>query len=178
MNSIQITFRDIPQSAAVHQNIHDHIAKLKQHCDDFLACRVVLTAPPGHQQKGELYSVRITLLLPDKELVVNHKNNSDLYVAIHASFQAMLHKAEAYLARKRVNLKAPVIPTQGSVAKIFPEANFGFINDHEGNEYYFNDHHVVAKCFAKLKVGDKVNFTIVPAQEGLQAHHISPVKHH
>jgi cold shock CspA family protein/ribosome-associated translation inhibitor RaiA len=176
MNSIQITFRDIPQSAAVHQSIHDHIAKIKQHCDSFLACRVVLAAPPGHQHKGELYNVRITLLFHDKELLVNNKNHSDLYVAIHDSFQAMMHKAEAYAARKRAHLKTPEIPIQGTIARIFLDEGFGFIHDQAGNEYYFNDQHVLAKHFAKLKVGDKVSFTIVTAQEGLQAHHISLVK--
>lgn len=174
MNSTQITFRDIPHSEAVYKQIHDYINKLTHHCTDFINCKVVLTAPPKHQHKGELYKVRVEVSLPTTKILINNKHNLDLYVAIHDSFQALEKKIESYLQRRHDSYHNVAVTAYGTIVKLFSEDNFGFIKDASDNEYYFNASHVVTKKFTQLCLGDEVNFTVATGKDGgLQAHHIT-----
>lgn len=177
MHSTQITFRDIPHSEAVYKQVHDYINKISHYCQEFTSCKVVLVAPPKHKYKGQLYSVRISLALPETQIIINHKHHPDLYVAIHDSFQALEKKTESYLQKRRENHRGLGLPTHGTIIKLFPDDNFGFIVDEQENEYYFNDKHLVTKHFQQLRIGDKVNFIGEEGREGLQASHIT-CRHH
>ena len=67
MNSVQVTFRDIPYSAALENQIYEHAEKLNEFYDKFTHCRVVITTPQKHKHQGKIYSIRINLTVPGKE---------------------------------------------------------------------------------------------------------------
>jgi len=68
---LQITFRNMPPSEAIENNIREKTAKLKSFDNRIISCRVVVEAPHRHRHKGKAYQVRIDLTVPGSELVIN-----------------------------------------------------------------------------------------------------------
>jgi len=177
MNSVQVTFRDFPYSEALETHIYEHVEKIKQFFDHFIHCRVVLSVPQKHKHQGKIFNVRITLLVPGKDIVVTRKENEDIYVAIRDAFDAVMRKLEDYLRRRRGNVKTHDLPLQGSIVRLFPEEGFGFVKGQDDNEYYFSATNVASTTFDRLSVGDVVQFLIESGGDGLQARHITVEKH-
>lgn len=177
MSPIQVTFRDLPYSAHIEQDIHAHAEKINQFCKRFIHCRVVLTIPQNHKHQGKLYNVRINLLVPGKEIVVTHQENEDIKVAIRDAFDALIRQLEDYMRRRRGDVKTHDIPLQGFVVRIFPQENFGFIKGQDGNEYYFTANNIASTSFEHLAIGDMVQFLATVSGEGLQARRITLEKH-
>jgi ribosomal subunit interface protein len=103
---LQVTFRDMPQSDAVEARIRDKTEKLGRHYDRIMGCRVVIESPQRHKHQGKLHSVRIDLTVPGAELVANHTQNEDVYVAIRDAFDAMTRQLEDYARRQRGDVKS------------------------------------------------------------------------
>jgi len=91
---LQITFRDVPPSAAVEEKIRARAAKLERFGKPITGCRVVIEAPHRHHHKGFGYNVRIDLTLPGQEIVVNREPQSDLYAAVRDAFDAATRQLE------------------------------------------------------------------------------------
>ena len=69
---LQITFRNMPRSQAIENNIREKASKLESFYDRIMSCRVIVEAPHRHHRKGKTYEVRIDLTVPGGELVINH----------------------------------------------------------------------------------------------------------
>ena len=177
MNSIQVTFRDLPYSQSLEDSIQDHADKLSQHFERFLHCRVVLTISQNHKHQGKLYNVRINLAVPGKELVVTKQQDEDIHVAIRDAFNALGRQLDDYFRKRRGDVKKHEALLYGFVVRIFPGEGFGFIKGHDGNEYYFSATNVASKTFHHLAVGDTVQFMTEAGNEGLQAHRVTIEKH-
>src|SRR3989338_5790092 len=105
MLPIQITIRDIPNSQAIEDRVHQKAEKLTKFYQHINSCRVVIDVPQKHKHQGKLFSVRIDLTVPGKELVVSHKLNEDLYVAIRDAFHALERQLETYARKRRGDVK-------------------------------------------------------------------------
>lgn len=105
MLPIQITIRDVPNSQALEECISKKIKKLEQFYQRMVSCRVVIDVPQKHKHQGKLFSVHIDLMMPGKELVVNHKQNEDVYVAIRDAFLALEHQLKTYARKRRGEVK-------------------------------------------------------------------------
>jgi ribosomal subunit interface protein len=103
---LQVTFRDMPPSDAVETRIREKTEKLARHYDRIMACRVVVESPQRHKHQGKLHSVRIDLTVPGAELVANHAQDEDVYVAIRDAFDAMTRQLEDYARRQRGDVKS------------------------------------------------------------------------
>ena len=68
---LQITFRNMPPSQAIEDNIREKASKLESFYDRIMSCRVIVEAPHRHHRKGKAYEVRIDLTVPGGKLVVN-----------------------------------------------------------------------------------------------------------
>jgi cold shock CspA family protein len=68
---LQITFRNMPPSLAIEDNIREKASKLESFYDRIMSCRVIVEAPHRHHRKGKAYEVRIDLTVPGGKLVVN-----------------------------------------------------------------------------------------------------------
>lgn len=178
MNSIQVTFRDLPYSQALERNIHEHAEKLSQFYEHFIHCRVVLTISQNHKHQGKLYNVRINLMVPGREIVVTRQQDEDIYVAIRDAFHALTRQLEDYIRRRRGEVKKHETLQYGFVVRLFLDEGYGFIKGQDGNEYYFSATNVASKTFNQLAVGDAVFFLAEPGSDGLQAHRITLERHH
>lgn len=174
---LEITFRDIPHSAAIEQDIREKADKLNQYASEIISCHVVVEQTQKHQHQGKLHNVRITLNLPSKnEIAVTRKQNEDLYVAIRDAFDSLIIKLKDTHQQLRGHVKNHPTLMQGKIVRLFNHDGFGFIENTDGGEYYFNRSNVVSPNFDRLKVGLDVHFIEVVGDDGLQAHRVSASK--
>lgn len=107
---LQITFHDMPPSAAVEANIRKKAERLRSFFAIISGCRVLVEAPHRYHHKGKLYRVRIDLTMPGLELVVDRdpgmdSAHEDVYVAIRDAFDAARRKLQDYARRRRGSVK-------------------------------------------------------------------------
>jgi ribosomal subunit interface protein len=179
MLPVQITMRDVPTSEALETIINDKAQKLTHFYQRILNCHVVIEVVQKHKRQGKLFGVRVDLTVPGKELVVNRKEDEDLYLAINEAFHAIERQLEKYSHRRRGDIKKNYADstTRGQIARLFPEGGYGFIQGTDGEEFYFNEVSVAYTKFDKLVVGDIVQFLPQASNDGWQAHRVMLEKH-
>jgi ribosomal subunit interface protein len=123
MLPIQITIRDIPSSQALEEHIRKKAEKLRQHYQQIQSCRIVVELPQKHKHQGKLFSVHIDLVVPGKELVVNRKENEDVYIAVGKAFDALKRQIGDYAQRRRGDVKGH--------EKLTREVGNDWLNDEE-----------------------------------------------
>ncbi|HEU0202041.1 MAG TPA: HPF/RaiA family ribosome-associated protein [Burkholderiaceae bacterium] len=175
---LQIAFREMPKSDAVEADIQRHAAKLDEFCDHIMSCRVTVEAPARHKHQGRLYSVHIDLKAPSEEIAsTRHHEHEDVYVAIRDAFDAVKRRLEDYVRKQRGQTKPHAPLVHGRIVRLF-EAGHGFIEDDDGNEYYFDRASVERPSFDQLEVGAAVEFLAELAALGRQAKRVSVSEHH
>jgi ribosomal subunit interface protein len=183
---VQVTFRNMDRSEAVEANVLERTEKLERFFDRIISCKVVIEAPHRRHNKGKLYNVRIDLVVPGKELIVNRngpKNpaHEDVYVAIRDAFNAAARVLEDHTRKVRGETKTHEAPRHGKVVRIFPYEGYGFIQTSEGREIYFHRNSVVNDGFDALEVGSEVRLVVAydESPQGPQASTVTPIgKHH
>ena len=103
---LQVVFHDLERSDAIEEAVRKHAADLDNHFDRITSCRVVVGAPHRHHSHGRIYSVRIDIHVPRKEIVVNKdhgddQSHEDVYVAINHAFKAAKRQLDAYSRKLR-----------------------------------------------------------------------------
>ena len=94
---LQITLRDLPHSDALDSHIREKAQKLEQYFSGLIGCRVVVEKSGKHHQQGHLFKVHIDLTAPGKEIVVDRKEDEDVYVALRDAFDAAKRQLEDYV---------------------------------------------------------------------------------
>jgi ribosomal subunit interface protein len=105
MQAIQITIRAVPHS----DSLQDHVRKKAEALDEMYrrisGCRVIIDQSQKNKHQGKLFKVCIDVRVPGKELVVNHKENEDVYIAIRDAFNAIHRQLETYVQKHRGDVK-------------------------------------------------------------------------
>lgn len=194
---LQITFRNMPPSQAIEDNVREKVSKLEGFYDRIMSCRVIVEAPHRHHRKGKAYEVRIDLTVPGGELVINrapkrlkaadsrlaepeatliesheptkHAAHADVYVAIRDAFNAAGRKLQDHARRRSGAVKLHEGPPRARVARLFPEEGYGFLETPEGREIYFHSNSVLQPGFDHLEVGAEVHFAEEQGEKGPQA---------
>ena len=169
---LQITFRNMPPSAAVRANIQKHADKLALLHDHIMSCRVVVRAPHRHHRKGSLYQVSIDAKVPGTEIAVNrdpgeHHAHQDINVAVRDAFNALARRLEDVARRRRGDVKTHEAEPHGRVARLFPD--HGFIEGANGDQVFFHAHSVENDGFNRLQIDDAVHYNAEIGEKGLQA---------
>jgi ribosome-associated translation inhibitor RaiA len=108
--ALQIRFHGTDPSPALEAKVRDHAGKLEQYYDGIVGCRVALELLHQHHEKGNLYSVKVWITVPDGEIAVTHDTgrdhrHEDPYVAVHDAFRAARRQLEDYARRRRGDVK-------------------------------------------------------------------------
>ena len=98
---LQITIRHMASSPALTARIHEEVEKLSMHCPDIVNCRAVIEQRDRHKSQGRSSNVRVALLVPGEELVVNHDHDEDVYVAVRDAFATLSRRLEDFIRRRR-----------------------------------------------------------------------------
>lgn len=167
---IHIIFNKLKFSRAIENNAQRHAAKLGKYFDNIMNCKVSIETH-HHQNKGNIYHVRIDLIVPNAELVVNRElgenhAHEDVYVAIRDAFLAMTRQLKKYAQKQRGAVKHHALPPEGRIREIAPVADYGFIETIDGRSLRFTSKSVVDFDFNKLEVGTKVFFIEAASNDG------------
>ena len=95
----------MPSSDAVETRVREKADKLTRFYDRIVNCRVVIEMPQRHKHQGKLHSVRIDLSVPGAELVANHAQDEDVYVALRDAFAAITRQLEEFARKQRGEVK-------------------------------------------------------------------------
>jgi ribosome-associated translation inhibitor RaiA len=162
---LKITFRNMPPSKAIEDNVREKAAKLDSFSDRIMSCRVIVEAPHRHHHKGKAYEVRIDLTVPGAELVINrapkrlaaaklelasdekalaeshepskHAAHEDVYVAIRDAFNAAGRKLQDYARRHSGAVKVHDGGPPARVTKLIPEKRYVFLRPPMGEKFTF-----------------------------------------
>lgn len=159
----------------VEKVVADHVAQLEERWGRITACRVVLKGPGLHHRKGGLYEVHIRLALPDgREVNVSRtptedERHSDLTFAINDAFKHARRQLQDQVRRTQGDVKQHEGQPIGTVVRLDPSGEFGFLEAGDGQEIYFHRNSVLEDGFARLHIGSRVTFAEEPGDKGAQA---------
>ncbi len=173
---LQITFRNIPKSNAIEANINEKATKLDRFYDRIMSCRIVVEESQRRHHQGKLYSVRVDITVPGKELAVSRQENEDVYVAIRDTFDAAVRILEEHSNRSQREVKSHETTPTGRIARIFPGEAYGFIKTQDNREIYFHRNSVLNEEFSRLRFGAEVTFIEEQGKEGPQAARVAIAK--
>lgn len=170
---VQITFRDIPPSAAVAAHVERRAEKLETFFFRMSKCHVVVEEPHRHSRQGKKYRVEIDMHVPGRELVISKNpedSKEDLHAAIDVAFDDAERILEEYARQLRPDLKTHLAPPRGIITKVFHDRGYGFITaEGDGHDVYFHRNSVLDEKFEKLTVGTKVRYAEEDGDKGPQA---------
>lgn len=172
---VEIDFQGMPAEPTIRDAIVKHIDDLEQRFGRLTAGRVVLKAPGGHHRTGGLYEVNIRLALPEgREVNVDRtaqadERHSDLTFAINDAFKRARRQLQDKVRQLQGQVKHHEGSPSGTVARLDPSGEFGFIETNDGREVYFHRNSVLDNGFARLVEGTRVTFTEEVGEKGPQA---------
>ena len=182
---IHISFRNTEPSAAVEAFIREKAAALERFSQRITALAVAIECPPRRPRGGKFYQVHLRLSMPGKDILVGRdrmkdESHRDVYVAIRDAFSAASRQLQDYARTIRGDVKTHEAPPHGTVARVFDDEGYGFIESSDGRDIYFHKNSVVGNGgFKELKVGTPVRFVEEMGEKGPQASAVTPIgKHH
>ncbi|MFN3075593.1 MAG: HPF/RaiA family ribosome-associated protein [Alphaproteobacteria bacterium] len=107
---LQISFHGLDHSDAVEERVRKKIKRLETLFDKIVSCRVVITVhhrnTDSAHHKGEPFHIRVTLIVPGDELVVNRDpkeihEHEDIGKALRDAFDTVERQLQEYVARHR-----------------------------------------------------------------------------
>ena len=178
---VEVVFRNMPHSAELEEDIRRRADNLGQYFDHITGCQVVVDASHRHHRQGNLYSVRIHLSVPRRELVVDRDPgqdhaHEDVEVALRDAFDRARRRLEDYVREIRGAIKHHEAPTRGRITQLLDD--HGFLETPDGREIYFHQHSVLGESFECLRVGQEVEFVEEAGDKGPQAASLWPLGRH
>ena len=170
----EIEFQGMTATPAIEDAIAKHVAQLEQRWGRVTACRVVMKGPGQHHRKG-LYEVHVRLALPDgREVNVERtppadERHSDLTFAIDDAFKHARRQLQDQVRRTQGQVKHHEGAPIGTVVRLDPSGEFGFLQSGDGHEVYFHRNSVLDNGFSRLHVGSRVTFAEEIGEKGAQA---------
>ena len=180
----EIEFQGMEARPQIQAVLAKHVADLEQHFGRVTACRVVLKAPGGHHRTGGLYEVNIRLALPDgREVNVDHtaqadERHSDLDFAINDAFKRARRQLQDNVRELQGQVKHHDSAPIGTVARLDPSGEFGFLETNDGQEIYFHRNSVLDGAFPHLAVGTRVTYAEEMGEKGPQASMVKALGKH
>ena len=183
-HSPRIEFQGMASTAPIRDLVERRLINLEEKFGRLAACHVVIKAPGEHHRQGAPYEVKIRLALPGgRDVNVERTPDLDerhgrLEFAIDDAFNKARRQLQDRVRRMQGAMKAHEPHPIGTVTKVFREEGYGFLETSDGSEFYFHRNSVLNDAFARLVVGDRVNFAEEMGEKGPQASTISLLGKH
>jgi ribosomal subunit interface protein len=180
---IQIHCHGFPRTQALEDYVREHVAKLEALSRDIVSCRIALEIEDPRHKLGRHHRVRIDVVLPHKELVVNRtppasSAHADPYAAIDDAFDDMARSLRRHVDRVHRDVKTHTNGRSvGVVKKLFAHDRYGFLSsaapDETGvtstEDVYFHASSVADDAFDRLAVGARVHYVEETTEQGPRA---------
>ena len=172
---VEIEYQEMVASPAVQDMVAGHVRKLEQLYGRITACRIVVKGPGNRHKTGGLYDINIRLALPDgREVDIGRtpkqdERHSDLPFAINDAFKRAGRRLQDSARRMEGMVKSHQDQPIGTVVRIDPAGEFGFLRSSDGEEIYFHRNSILDGAFSKLAIGSRVMFVDEIGEKGAQA---------
>ena len=171
---IQVEFEGVEASSKLQADIDRHIAELENRFGRVTAGRVVVRGPGDRHQTGGQYQVSIRLALPDgREVNIGRtpkqdERYADLTFAIDNAFRRARRRLQDQARLMRRQTKQHESQPIGTVVRIDPSGEFGFLEGADGQEVYFNCNSVLDGA-SHIALGTRVSYVEEMGEKGPQA---------
>ena len=172
---VELEFQDMVASPAVEQQVVDLVKKLETRYGRITAGRVVIKGPGNRHQTGGQYDINIRLALPDgREVNIGRtpkadERHSDLAFALNDAFKRARRRLQDNARLMEGRVKSHEGQPIGTVVRLDPAGEFGFLRSSDGAEIYFHRNSLLDGEFAELTVGSRVTFADEIGEKGPQA---------
>lgn len=166
--AIEIEGRNVEILPDWRQKIEGELAKLQRHTfEQILHARVTIIGT-GHHRLGN-FEMNVVATVPGRTITVNRQGGFVLPLIVDA-FKALDRRFKDYSEVRQQKVKVhEEIARLGTVAKVFPDEDYGFIETPDGLEVYFHANAVQKGDFDKLTPGNEVEFAQEMGEKGPQA---------
>ncbi len=176
---VQVTFRGMSKPMWIEESIRSHLKHLEIFFNRITACQIMVERNQKRHRQGNLYHVRIKLIVPGHTIVVNREpaaqhEHEDIHVAIHDAFNAVQRRLQDYVREMQGDIKTHMTPNVGEIVKLDHDKGFGFLRTSEGTELYLHRNAVIDGRFSELRVGSKVRY-VADAGDDEKGPHASTV---
>jgi ribosomal subunit interface protein len=164
---LEIAFRGLDPSDFIRTLVEERVERLERFHARIVGCRVVIEAAhrsaEGHNPP---LGISVEVDIPNRPRIVardveaQRSMKGDHLAAINRAFEAVERQLEDLSDKLRGEIKRHENVRQtGSVVRLFPEQEYGFIEIAGGPELYFTRNAVIDGSFDELKVGTMVQVT-------------------
>lgn len=102
----QVTFRHIPQSAALDAKIREKLVKLASLYPEILDCEATVDKIDKHQHKGGHFRVAIGVRIPNQDLAASSADE-DAFIALRNAIAAARHQLDKAIGKRRLTAQSP-----------------------------------------------------------------------
>jgi ribosomal subunit interface protein len=169
---LDISFRNIDASDYLRNLAEERVARLERFHPRIIGCRVVIEAP--HRSAEGIHpplGVSIEVDMPGRPRIVardveqQRELKGDHLAALNRAFEAIERQLEDMGEKQRGEVKRHENARQtGSIVRLFPDQNYGFVEIAGGPELYFTRNAVLGGGFDDLKVGTMVQVTMATGE--------------
>ncbi|WP_315755156.1 MULTISPECIES: HPF/RaiA family ribosome-associated protein [unclassified Bradyrhizobium] len=170
----QIEFENLTPSPELQAAISQHISELEKRFGRATAGRVIVRGPGERHKTGGQYQVNIRLVLPDgREVNVGRtpkedERYADPTFAVDDAFKRARRQLQDQVLVMHRETKHHQGEPVGTVLRIDPSGEFGFLEADDGHEVYFNCNSVL-EGRANIAVGARVSYVEELGEKGPQA---------
>lgn len=181
---VEIDFQGMAARPDVRDAIDRNVHQLEERFGRITAGRVVLKAPGGHHRTGGLFEINIHLVLPGgREVNLGHTRQDDeryanIDFAISDTFKRARRQLQDRVRKLQGAIKQHEGPPVGTVVKLDPQGEFGFIETADDREIYFHRNSVLKAEFPLLTVGARVTYAEEEGEKGPQASTVRILRKH
>lgn len=102
---LELSIRDLKNHPIIEEVIMEKIVKLEKMNHKIISCHIFIRKPHKRHNKGNAFSVRIDVKLPNDRIVVNCQSSIDLSMLIHEAFEIVQRQLKKYTKRKYTKRK-------------------------------------------------------------------------
>ena len=170
----QIEFEGVPATPELQASIDQHLAELESRFGRLTAGRVLVKGPGDHHQTGGQYQVSIRLALPDgREVNVGRtpkqdERYADMTFAVDNAFRRARRRLQDQARQMRGQTKQHENQPIGTIVRIDPSGEFGFLEGADGHEVYFSCNSVLDGA-SHIALGTRVSYVEEMGEKGPQA---------
>lgn len=181
---VELALQDVAITPDIQGLIDSNVAMLEQRFGRITTCKIIIRGPGNRHQTGGLNHISIRLALPTGRDVnigrtpKEDPRHADLAFAVNDAFKRARRQLQDHARRMQAQVKTRAEQPVGTVVRIDPAGDFGFLKSSDGSEVYFHRNSVLAGGFAELSVGSRVSYCEEIGEKGLQASTVKPLGKH
>lgn len=179
----QVEFENLTASPELQAAIEQHISELESRFGRATAGRIIVRGPGDRHKTGGQYQVSIRLALPEgREVNVGRtpkedERYADLTFAIDDAFKRARRQLQDQARVMRGQTKLHEAEPVGTVVRIDPGGEFGFLEGADGHEVYFNCKSIV-EGRSNIGIGSHVSYVEELGEKGPQASTVRVLSKH